>query len=169
MGLARIRPKRGGEPLDVLIVAPGDVKGCRRALFDVMAAATFVFDSPPAAAKLAASRNEFGQSSQAVHGSQQLIKLAAVYLIFERLKAADKFDSTMFNVAFRIFNNKVRGLYSDVEIPEGDVHNFSSGVEDGDDLLGNACRAAGTALYVSAQARSIIPTLESEFPAQVNI
>ena len=166
LGLGR---SEGGEPLDVLIVAPGDVEGCRRAVIDVMAAAYFVIDSPSDAAKLAASRIEFGQSLQAVHGSQQLIKMAALYLIAERQKKAGTFNAKEFTIALRIFNNKMRGQDSNVEIPDGDVRNFSTDTEDGEQLLHDACRAAGTALYDRALSRSIIPTLELEFPAKVKL
>jgi hypothetical protein len=166
LGLGR---SEGGEPLDVLIVAPNDVEGCRRAVIDVMAATFFVFDSPSDAAKLAASRIEFGQSLQAVHGSQQLIKLAAVYTIVERRKRAGTYKKTENNVTFRIFNNKWRGLDTDVEIADGDVRNLSTDTEEGEQLLQDACRAAGTALYERALSRSIIPTLESEFPAEVKL
>ena len=170
LGLGR---SEASEPLDVIILAPGDVEGCRRAIYDVLKATMAVFNSPSDGPKLAASRNEYGQSSQAVHGSQVLVKMAAVYLIFQREQLAKKFNETGFNVAFRSFNNKVRGLYTEVEIPEGDLRSFSGDEAEGYDeeeggvLLQNACVAAGTALYGRALSRSIITTLETEFPAEV--
>ena len=104
---------------------------------------------------------------------QVLVKMAAVYLIFQRQELANKVNKTGFNVAFRSFNNKVRGLDAPVAIPEGDLRSFSGDEAEGYDeeeggvLLQNACVAAGTALYGRALSRSIITTLETEFPAEV--
>ena len=113
--------------------------------------------------------NEFGQSSQAVHGSQQLVKMAAVYLLVEWKKLAGTYDATELRISVRTFNNKVRGLNTDVEIPDSDVRKFSTEAADGEELLQKACGAAGTAFYVRALSRSIIPTLESEFPTEVKL
>ncbi len=92
-----------------------------------------------------------------------------VYLLVERQKLVGTYDATEFRISVRTFNNKVRGLNTDVEIPDGDVHNFSTEAADGEELLQKACGAAGTALYVSALSRSIIPSLESHFPAEVEL
>ena len=158
-----------GEPLDVLIVAPNDVEGCRRAVFDIVAALRVVLDTPSDAAKLAGSRNEFGKCTQAIHGSQQLVKMAAVYLIIERQQVALTYDETEFRIAFRIFNNKLRGLNADVVIPGGDLRLFSPGVAGGMERLIEACDAASTTLYDRAQERSIIRCLQLEFPAYMVI
>jgi hypothetical protein len=164
LGLGR---SEGGEPLDVLIVAPNDVEGCRRAVFDVVAAIMVVLDTPSDPAKRAASRNGFGKCTQAVHGSQHLVKLAAVYLIVERQKVALTYNATEFRLAFRVFNNKWRGLNANFVIPGGDLRSFSPGVVGGKERLREACVAASIRLFERAQARSIIRTLESEFPAKM--